>query len=80
MPYTYNQYNYLDEIDQAIWSHLIPGDNNYFKYSYLKAFEEFNSNEIKFYYLVIYRNAEPVSFAIIQVLEFDFFLKPAYFM
>ncbi len=72
MIYSTRIFNYIDEIPNLVWESLAIANNVYFTKPYLKAFETHNTHRIQFFYLVVYNANEPVSIAIIQVLEFDF--------
>jgi len=55
-----------------VWESLSETNNVYFTKQYLKAFEVHNAHSIQFFYIVMFKGNEAVSFAILQVLEFDF--------
>ena len=72
MSYSIRIFNYVDEIPNIVWDKLSIAENIYFTKPYLKAFEVHNSQKTQFFYLIVFNKTEPVSIAIIQVLEFDF--------
>jgi hypothetical protein len=73
MNYSTRIFNYIDEVPDLVWESLSVANNVYFSKGYLNAFEVNNSNRIQFFYLVVYSKEQPISIAVIQVLEFDFF-------
>ncbi|MDC3388381.1 peptidogalycan biosysnthesis protein [Flavobacteriaceae bacterium] len=73
MNYSTRIFNYIDEVPNLVWESLSIANNVYFSKGYLNAFEVNNSNRIQFFYLVVYNKEKPISIAVIQVLEFDFF-------
>jgi hypothetical protein len=73
MNYSTRIFNYIDEVPNLIWESLSVANNVYFSKGYLNAFEVNNSHRIQFFYLVVYNKEKPISIAVIQVLEFDFF-------
>lgn len=72
MSYSIRIFNYIDEIPTTVWEKISIAENIYFTKPYLKAFEVHNSQKTQFFYLIVFNKTEPVSIAIIQVLEFDF--------
>ena len=73
MNYSTRIFNYIDEVPNLVWESLSIANNVYFSKGYLNAFEVNNSNRIQFFYFVVYSKEQPISIAVIQVLEFDFF-------
>lgn len=72
MSYTIRIFNYVNEIPNQVWDDFSEVTNVYFSKPYLKSFEEFNSQRIQFFYIIISKNNQAISMATIQVLEFDF--------
>lgn len=72
MNYSTRIFNYVDEIPKIVWDKLSIAKSVYFTKEYLNAVEVHNSHKIQFFYIIVSNNKEPVSIAIIQVLEFDF--------
>lgn len=72
MRYTTRIFNYVNEIPDSIWDDFSDVSNIYFSKPYLKSFEEFNSQRIQFFYIVVLNGNNAISLATIQVLEFDF--------
>lgn len=72
MSYTTRIFNYVNEIPNQVWDDFSEVSNVYFSKPYLKSFEEFNSQRIQFFYIIISKDNEAISIATIQVLEFDF--------
>lgn len=61
----------VNDIDNVIWQQLNCNNNLYFNAKYLEALQKNNSEEIQFYYLVLYNNKqEAIAFATIQVINF----------
>jgi hypothetical protein len=79
MNYSTRIFNYIDEVPDLVWESLSVANNVYFSKGYLNAFEVNNSNRIQFFYLVVYSKEQPISIAVIQVLEFDFFSSRFHF-
>ncbi|NQY29629.1 MAG: N-acetyltransferase [Flavobacteriaceae bacterium] len=72
MKYSTRIFNYIEEVPDLVWESLSEANNVYFTKQYLKAFEVHNAHSIQFFYIVMFKGNEAVSFAILQVLEFDF--------
>ena len=72
MSYTTRIFNYVNEIPSQVWDDFSEVSNVYFSKSYLKSFEEFNSQRIQFFYIIISKDNQAISIATIQILEFDF--------
>ncbi|MGB0896984.1 MAG: peptidogalycan biosysnthesis protein [Flavobacteriaceae bacterium] len=72
MAYTSRIFNYVNEIPEDIWDDFTEVSNVYFSKPYLKSFEEFNSQRIQFFYIVVLNGNQAISLATIQVFEFDF--------
>jgi hypothetical protein len=62
----------VNEIPNQVWDDFSEVTNMYFSKPYLKSFEEFNSQRIQFFYIIISKDNQAISMATIQVLEFDF--------
>lgn len=65
----------INEIDKKSWDSIVESDNIINKFDFLKAVEESKINDCKFYYLVVYNNANQiVGHACVYTISVDLFI------
>lgn len=69
LPYTYQIYSSIDEIDENLWNSFIQNLNFYQSYQFLKIIES-TQNEINCKYCLIYDNDILVGLAYFQLIDF----------